>query len=68
MTSEKRLGMHYIKVEGTMGNQKSIIIRNEKDVAEVTDNIELANLLWDEYEKIKNLGEAKGYHFIEVSK
>ena len=66
MTTQKQLGLHYLKVEGTMGNQKSIVIRNEKDVAEITDNIELADLLWDEYKKIKAKGISEGHKFIEV--
>lgn len=68
MTTQKQLGLHYIKVEGTMGNQKSIVIRNENDVAEITDQIELADLLWEEYKKIKAKGIAEGAKFIEVEK
>lgn len=68
MTSEKRLGQHYIKIEATMGNQKFIIFRNKDDVSENTGNIDLANLAWDAYEKTKTAGESKGHKFIEVEK
>ena len=66
MTSVKHLGLHYIKVEGTLGNQKAIVIRNKQDVSEITDNIELADLLWEEYEKIQKKFELNGKKFIEV--
>jgi len=62
------MGLHYIKVIGTMGNQKFVVFKNKEDVAENTGSIELANLVWDAYDKVKAEGITRGHKFIEVEK
>ena len=62
------MGLHYIKVIGTMGNQKFVVFKNKEDVAESTGSIELANLVWDAYDKTKKEGINRNHEFIEVEK
>jgi uncharacterized protein (DUF1697 family) len=64
ITTKENLGKKEITVEITYGNIENIIVRNEKDVADVIQNIPLAKKIWDLHEEVKKEGEKRGYGFI----
>lgn len=66
LTTLKHFGFKEVTVEVTYGNQDAIMIRNEKDVAQITDNIPLQKKIWDLLEEVVKEGKDRGYKFAEV--
>jgi len=62
----KHFGYKEITTEVTYGNQDAIIIRNEKDVAQVTENIPLQKKIWDLHDDTVKEGKERGYKFVEA--
>lgn len=65
LTTVKHFGWKEVTTEVTFGNQDAIIIRNEKDVAQVTDNIPLQKKIWDLHDSVVKEGKSRGFHFAE---
>ena len=65
VTSPKEyVGMKDLTVEITYGNMENVIIRDEKDISNVLQNIPLAKKIWDLHEEVKKEGESRGYKFV----
>ncbi len=66
LTTVKHFGYKEITTEVTFGNQDAIIIRNDKDVAQITDNIPLQKKIWDLHDEVVKEGIARGHKFAEI--
>lgn len=65
ITSPKEyVGFKELTVEITYGNMENVIVRDEKDIANILDNIPLAKKIWDLHEEVKKEGEFRGYKFV----
>jgi len=66
LTTQKHFGFKEVTTEVTYGNQNAIIIRNQKDVAQITDNIPLQKKIWDLHDAVINEGKDRGNKFAEI--
>jgi len=66
VTSPKEfVGYKELTVELTYGNMENIIIRDEKDIANVLQNIPLAKKIWDLHDEVIKEGESRGNKFLK---
>ncbi len=66
LTTVKHFGFKEITVEVTYGNQEAITIRNEEDIAQITDNITIQKKIWDLHAGVVEEGKARGFKFAEA--
>ena len=65
ITSPKEyVGFKELTVEITYGNMENVKVINEKDIAQVLDNIPLSKKIWDLHEEVKAEGKKRGYSFV----
>ena len=65
ITSPKEyVGFKELTVEITYGNMENVKIVDEKDVANILDNIPLSKKIWDLHEEVKSEGKKRGYKFV----
>jgi hypothetical protein len=65
ITSPKEyVGFKELTVEITYGNMENVKIVDEKDVANILDNIPLSKKIWDLHEEVKQEGIKRGYQFV----
>ena len=65
ITSPKEyVGFKELTVEITYGNMENVKIIDEKDVANILDNIPLSKKIWDLHEEVKTEGKKRGYNFV----
>jgi len=69
VTSPKEFcGFKELSVELTYGNMENIIIRDEKDIANILQNIPMAKKIWDLHDEIVKEGESRGNKFLSPVK
>lgn len=69
VTSPKEfVGFKELSVELTYGNMENIVVRDEKDIANVLDNIPMAKKIWDLHDEIVKEGETRGNKFLTPAK
>ena len=65
ITSPKEyVGFKELTVEITYGNMENVKIIDEKDVANILDNIPLSKKILDLHEEVKTEGKKRGYNFV----
>lgn len=64
LSPKEHAGKKEITVEVTYGNMENIIVKDEKDIANILDNIPLSKKLWDLHEQVKKDGVQLGYEFV----
>ena len=65
VTSPKEyVGFKDLTVEITYGNMENVKVVDERDVANILNNIPLSKKIWDLHEEVKKEGEVRGYKFV----
>ena len=65
VTSPKKyVGFKDLTVEITYGNMENVKVVDERDVANILDNIPLSKKIWDLHDEVKKEGEERGYKFV----
>ena len=65
VTSPKEyVGFKDLTVEITYGNMENVKVVDERDVANILNNIPLSKKIWDLHDEVKKEGEERGYKFV----